>query len=231
MIRNFVVLTIGCLILPLIAAAPAAANNDDPLRLDEPEPRNQTIIKLMRNSSSLFVEDLDDDIALDRRQSWSGGIGFSFALTRAIAIQPELLYSSKGVIVRPGELENERYSRVGLRLDYVELPLLFKFSVPSESILTGSIYFGPFGALKVDHGLSGRRTRDSEELEIDDNELNDELTPGDAGGIIGASLSIGTGLVDVILDARFTVGAVTIFEDDYDYTGNQTLSFSLGLGF
>ena len=118
-----------------------------------------------------------------------------------------------------------------MQLSYIEVPLLAKFTIASQSPVQGFFYLGPYGAVKVEHEFTGRRLDGREVILPDGNEIEEELSPADAGGVIGAGLNIDAGTLDFVLDMRFTASAVSIYTDGNDFIGNNMLAFSLGLAF
>jgi hypothetical protein len=135
-----------------------------------PNPTARVGIKAGLNASNLYIDDVNDE---NTRFGFNGGLYGQILSSEAFAIQPELLFSTKGSQAEYGGLVN---STVRFNLNYLDLPVLAVFKLgPSAEIHAGAYasyllsanidYEGNFGSgnekidrdqLKTfDYGLSG----------------------------------------------------------------------------
>jgi len=79
------------------------------------------------------------------------GIFYTHTISKYFALQPELLYSQRGINFYKTELYNTSYN---LNVSYLEIPILFKYKLPLDWSLAPSVLAGPYAAFK----LSANRT-------------------------------------------------------------------------
>jgi hypothetical protein len=136
-------------------------------------------------------------------------------VTPNFLIQPEVLYTQKGAKYDEGGAE------ATVKLDYVEVPVLFKGRFGSGGVKP-SVFAGPAVGFKV----SAKTEFDGEEEDIED------VKGTDFGIVFGAGLDLAAGPGSFIIDARYTLGLTTL--DDSPDPGdvkNGVWSFSVGYTF
>jgi len=150
---------------------------------------------------------LGDDEVLEGTEPRLGLVAGAFAqfpLSPSFAIQPEVLYSMKGIT---SEASAEEVNLEGkIAVNYIEIPVLAKFLVPLQSGLNLSAYAGPAVAFKV-----------SEEVELagEGGSIRfdtDVFKSTDFGAAFGGT--VGAGAFDV--DLRYTLGLVNIVAEQSD---------------
>lgn len=154
------------------------------------------------------------------------GAYYRFDVNEYFSLQPELYYSRKG-----GELE-ESVGGISatktLKIDYLELPLLAKFTIPTQGNLKPSFFAGPYGAIKLsDQGKLEIFGLGIEEGLIDVNGL-------DFGLIFGIGLDFGIKGGAFLLDIRYSLGLTNISDPVplvADELKNRAFSIMLGFGF
>jgi opacity protein-like surface antigen len=77
------------------------------------------------------------DEFLDSRMGFSGGAFLTYSLSRQIAVQPEILYVTKGAA------KDIFFFNAHLNLDYLEIPVLLKFDFVPDGKLRPNLYAGP----------------------------------------------------------------------------------------
>lgn len=138
-----------------------------------------------------------------------GAVGGAFACIDLIAlkVQPELLYSQKGAKYELfGATLNEKH-------DYLEVPVLFKFSF--GKIIVPSIYAGPALGYLMKAELSNGGSLD----------IKDELKTTDLGLVFGAEVKTPAKLS---VEARYTMGMSTVDKDGDFTVKNSAISVMLG---
>jgi hypothetical protein len=172
-------------------------------------------LKAGLNLASLSGDDVFEEGALGNRTGFSGGLFVGIPVTENFLIQPEVLYSQKGAHVEAAGEE------AAIKLDYVEVPVLFKGRFGSGGAKP-SVFAGPAVGFKV----TGKTEFEGEEEDVED------LKSTDFGIVFGAGLDLAAGSGSFILDVRYTLGLTTIDDtDNPDDVKNGVWSFSVGYAF
>jgi len=138
-----------------------------------------------------------------------------FMIGNMFAIQPEVLYSQKGVKFE------EQGATLKYKIDYIEVPLLFKVNIPIEgSKVHPNVYAGPavsfkssckvsgeFGGLSADVDCEGQDI-----IDIFDDEILIKST--DLGLVFGGGVSFDVGGAEVGVDVRYNLGLSKV--EDFD---------------
>ena len=183
------------------------------------------------NISSFYgsgVEELAGDVG--PATGYIAGLFVSVPVKRRFTIQPELYYTVKGA-ERDGELvdtvNNMRLSgNIRTRLAYMEIPVLVKVNLSTESAPVPNLYFGP-----VISFLQSAKIifKDDQELEIP---IDENVTDIDAGIVVGGGVDIPFGTGHLVTDVRLTAGLRSIDASPRDLSAhNYTFSFMLGFEF
>ena len=139
---------------------------------------------------------------LDSRTGLIGGLSIVLPSSGPLALQPELLFVSKGA-------KGENTSADGLKLSYVEVPVLLRLAIAKGTAVTPHVYAGPYFGYQIDCTVEGF-----------DGDCND--VPGvstktvDIGGTLGGGLSFDLG------------GALLTGGVRYSFGVSKVADFSLG---
>ncbi|MBN2858332.1 MAG: PorT family protein [Candidatus Delongbacteria bacterium] len=165
----------------------------------------------------------------------------------SFSIQWELLYTMKGVSMNYTEKDSDEFSEytleyeATLNLNYIEIPVSFRFKMPAGSGFVPSFYAGGSAAFNVsaigsykysfyeyyDDGSTSFETEisESESQEVDN--VNDlEL-----GLIFGLGLNIPLENGQLLFDVRYNYGLTTVFDDGESKIYNRVLCLTAGFGF
>ena len=147
------------------------------------------------NMSNLYTEDVDDQNVLS---GFNIGLFATLPLSSSVALQPELIYTTKGA-----ELQYDNAFTAGtakFRLNYVEVPLLIKANLTKNF----NVHFGPYAAFLIDSKITneGQNGDINFEQEIDKEDLN-TVDFGVAAGLGFDFDSFGIG-------ARYNYGLSTV---------------------
>lgn len=90
-----------------------------------------------------IIPDSDTDL-VDRgaKLGFVGGVFAEVPLTSAFAVQPEVLYTQKGV-------SRDESGEPDIGVDYLEVPVLAKVALPVSPLLDLDVYAGPALAIKL----------------------------------------------------------------------------------
>ncbi len=213
-------LALAVLILAF-AAVPARAQDESPLRFG---------VKLGMNISDFRGDDGIEGWGelLDWKAGFCGGVFMSYAVNDRFSVQPELLYSMKGM-------------KVGLwafsatwSLDYIEIPVLARFSLPFWSKRKPFVCAGP---------AIGFNVRSNVDVALYNEELGsidlDEFTNTvDFSLVISAGIDFNIAGHEIILEGRYVPGLSNVYTDEFADVSdvsieqfNDTISILLGYAF
>ena len=149
------------------------------------------------------------------------GALFTYSFNDYLAVQPEIYYTTKGA--KDTTIETEVHS-LTILLDYIEVPILFKFSYPLKSYqINPSVYLGPAFSFKT-----GANIREDVGGLILEGSYNYVKTV-DYSLVFGGSVGFQLKKSEYGLDIRYVMGMTSIYDrDKYDFdVKNRTLSFSI----
>jgi hypothetical protein len=177
------------------------------------------------NFSNLYTDNVDDNNVL---VGFQAGVFAKVPITSFFAIQPELLYSTKGAeLVYNNAFVN---GTAKFRLNYIELPVLAVINL-SENF---NVHAGPYIAYLVD----GKATNDSQGtlFDVENNLSNDDYNKIDAGLAVGLGFDADTigfgvrynyGLQTVGKERTFSNGTKYTFPDGKNSVINVYLTLSI----
>lgn len=175
--------------------------------------QSTAIFNFVEQTLSGFVGTVDVDS--DARIGLIGGAFLSFNVGPTFSIQPEILYSVKGVEKKFRYNFNSTDFETVLQVNtaYLEIPVLLKYRFPTEGNIKPSLYVGPAlgfnisGKLQLEEGTEGGFATDLGEIDIAN------LKSTEFSGIIGGELGIAMGNTTLLLDLRYTQGLTKAYED------------------
>lgn len=179
-------------------------------------------IKFGLNVANIYEAWEGKTVDYDSKVGYSAGLFYSIEIIRELAIQPEILFSKKG-----GKTTYTWWGAVyqsSISLSYIEIPILVKFIVPTQSSSNPVIFFGPSLGIK----LGGKEKIESEESSWEEKIGN--LKTLDFGLIFGAGLDLGEAIT---VDIRYNLGLTNINKNagNDSYAKNRVLSITLGYSF
>ncbi len=150
---------------------------------------------------------------------FGGGVFMNYQMTESISLQPELLFMMKGV---KADIDED----AGIKLNYIDIPILAKFSVPMEGAFAPCFFAGPY----ISFLMSAK-----EYYEDDDEDIKEYLKSTDFGLVFGGGFDyeIADGGY-LSFDIRYALGLTNIPDtegsDDVDLK-NAGIMFMVGYGF
>jgi hypothetical protein len=169
-------------------------------------------------------------VTLDYKVGFLAGGFLGIAVNDVFSVEPQAFYAQKGAKVSGTGTSSSGEGSV--KIGYIEVPLLGKFWIPSESQVKPFIFAGPYVAFKVrckvDGAAFGGTSTDCDQT----TEIN--LKSTDFGATGGAGLEFKAGKQVVRVDARYDFGLTNINDtSSSDNTKIKTRSFAgtVGVGF
>lgn len=167
----------------------------------------------------------DDNIAisLDSKTGFEGGIFFMYQFNKMFAIQPEAYYTMKGATY------SESGGDLTLSLDYIEVPLLFKFLIPIQgSNVRPAVFAGPSVGFNTTSNLKVEYNGET----IIDEDFKDMTTSTEFCLVFGGGVGFGVGNNEVGVEIRYSLG-LNSFDDTEDPLDvkNNVLNFNAYFGF
>lgn len=162
----------------------------------DPHPTARVGIKAGLNASNLYIDDVNDENA---RFGFNGGLYGQILSSEAFAIQPELLFSTKGSQADYGGIVN---STVRFNLNYLDLPVLAVFKLGPSA----EIHLGPYASYLLGANIDYEGNIGNGTEKID----RDQLKSFDYGLSGGFGLNFGA----VQVGARYNYGLVEIADSN-----------------
>jgi hypothetical protein len=165
------------------------------------------------------------------------GISYKINLILGLAIQPEVLYIQKGAIYESSTISLASIypgasidGKVTIKLDYIDIPILVKYSLPIPVIspyIEGGVSYGILVSAKFKeeatiNGVPGVTQPPSQE-----NDIKDQMKKSDL------SIQLGVGVEFTILevDARYVMGLSKLDKDGNAKAYNRGIVLTSGLRF
>jgi hypothetical protein len=168
------------------------------------------------NFANVNFEGEDADVNFDSRTGFVGGLFVVVPSNNQFALQAEALYSQKGAKVEEGGFTST------IKLDFLDVPVLARFSTPATNGSSFHVFAGPSFGFKL-----SAEAESSFEGEEDSDDLDDEVKSFDLGLVLGAGVEFGRFLID----GRYTWGMTDLNNDDTEDVKAKTRTFSIMAGF
>lgn len=153
----------------------------------------------------------DTDANVDTRTGFMVGAYMSFPVSNSpVAIQPEVLYTQKGI-----EAGESTY-----QMDYIEIPVLARFDFITDGSITPNVYFGPYLGFNINAEVDGEANI------LGGPNFEDNVKDTDFGVVVGGGLDFGR----FDLGVRYGAGLTEAFENSGS-AKNGVLSVTAGIGF
>jgi len=180
--------------------------------------------KVGLNIANVGGDDSDQlfDNSPDSRTGFNGGFFFMYQFNNLFAIQPEAYYTMKGATSDFMGVD------LSLKLDYVEIPVLFKVVIPTAGTnLRPALFVGPAIGFNIGAKIKGEYQGQSAETDIDS-----FVTSTDFSLIFGGGLGFMIGNNELGVDIRYSLGLTTWDDSDDPFDlKNNVISFNAYYGF
>lgn len=178
-------------------------------------------VKIGLNSSTLNFKESGDFDKVESRTGIVAGAFLVWPVTPSIAIQAEGLYSQKGASVSGQGVTAD------LQLDYVDVPVLARFSTSPGSRTAVHAFAGPSMNFKVRTYAESGFENATERVEHD---ITDSIKSFEAGLVVGAGVQVSR----LLFEGRYSWGLTNVDAENLGAGGavrNRGLSFTAGIRF
>jgi len=142
-----------------------------------------------------------DDEGFDTKTGLSGGVFVAVEVAPQLAFQVEGLYTQKGSKGSLGLITAK------FKLDYFEIPMLLKYTIPTEGNVSPFFFAGPALALNIKGEITVEAGGQSASVDM----ANQKST--DFSFVLGGGMDVATQSVTLVFDARYTIGLSQAFDD------------------
>jgi hypothetical protein len=206
---------------PLIVAAACAVLVTTSLEAQSP-----TIgFKLGPSFSTLSS---DEDEGQKKLTKFTGGGFIRFDMGR-FGLQPELMYVTKGT--KFSDTEQGIAFEAEMKLDYIEIPVLFVLPFGTGAGIAPHVYAGPAFAFEVGCSLAVSGGGFNASVDCDDGddlEFMGERRKFDVGAMVGGGISVPMGPGAVLLEGRYNFGLMNLIKDSGDTVRNRSGAVLVG---
>lgn len=157
--------------------------------------------KATGDNIDLIADENDVDIKSLMGFAVGGFIEYSFS--PSIAIQPEILYNTKGVKFEQGDVTDK------VTMTYMQIPVLLKFNIPTAGNFDPFIYAGPSVGILLSANDKLEGTDDDYDEDIKDSFKSTDFT---AVLGLGAGIPMGTS-GQLTFEFRYDMGLTNVAED------------------
>lgn len=178
------------------------------------------------NLADLHGDDVRADT--DFKVGAVGGGFVTYSINDWVALQGELLYSQKGA--ESNQMILGLPVDVTGKLDYIEIPVLAKLTIPTNTILTPNIFIGPAFSFLVSANVKA----ESMGVTIIDEDTKDNQESFDFGMVFGGGVDVKVGTGKLTADVRYVLGLLNVDDPPIGEAPdimNSVISFMVGYGF
>lgn len=186
-------------------------------------------VKAGLNFASISYDDEEGIFDITSTTRFNFGGFFSIRLHDAISFQPEVCYAQKGAEYSVNFLGIQ--GEAVMKLDYLEIPLLVKYTLGKQGKITPSLFAGPFLGFKMSSTLkttvTAQGVTESEEEDLED------VKSTNFGLVFGGELTYNMGSFVLFFDVRYSLGLSNIVDTDEADPGTvkvHAFTIMIGIG-
>ncbi len=170
------------------------------------------------------VEGMGGGADLRFKMGLCAGVFITLSVTEVVALQPEVLYTQKGIIWEWEE--NDTTIKWIQSLDYLEIPLLVKLSLPTQGTVKPHLFVGPF----IGYNIVAKVRAELDGFTSPEADIKDDVKDIELGLVLGGGADFGLPTSKITFDVRYTLGLPTFDEHERDIK-NGVISFLVGYSF
>jgi hypothetical protein len=156
-----------------------------------------------------------------QRTGYIGGLFLNVSFLKIFSVQPE-------VLIHQGGATNTVNNNVDvIKLNYVEVPVLFKIRLPLAGVLFPNIFAGPDFSYKVGSTYTSTNQQSGQTVTID----KGNITKTGTGAVVGAGLDIQLDHLFLSVDGRYGASFTNLGNSTYDLNvHNKYFTLMAGVG-
>jgi len=174
-------------------------------------------VKAGVNFANLDFSGEDVDVSFDQRMGLVAGAFVLVPMSETFGFQIEGLYSQKGAKTEEGDFEQRT------ELDWFDVPVLARYTIPSSTNTSFHLFAGPSFAFK----LGAKSIFEFEGEGEEEEDIEDEVKGFDFGIVFGAGIEFGK----FVIDARYTHGLTDLNDVEDEIVEVKTRVFAIMAGF
>jgi len=159
--------------------------------------------------------------AVVKRTGFIGGLFLNVSFLKVFSVQPELLFHQGGAT-------NTVHNNVDvIKINYVDVPVLFKFRIPLGGTVFPNIFAGPDFSYKVGSTYTTTSQQSNKTITIDNGNISKTAT----GAVVGAGIDIQIDHLFLSVDGRYGASFTNLGNSTYDLdVHNKYLTVMAGIG-
>ncbi len=161
-----------------------------------------------------------EDFGQEAKTGLCAGGFIGFGLGNIVTVQPEILYTQKGIKA----VDDGGWAR--FKIDYLEMPVVLKFTMPIQGTIKPYVMTGPYFAYNISAKLA--IGDDQNRIERD---MSDAVKDIDFGTVFGGGIDFELPVGKIVFDFRYGLGMITIDEPNGEQADVKNDAFSLTLGY
>jgi len=167
------------------------------------------------NLANVTGDDVENN---ETKLCFGGGAFLNIPAIGLLSVQPELLFMMKGMEFTSGSFDD-----AGVRMSYIDIPILAKVSIPVPGAFSPNVFVGP---------SVGFNTSAEAYIGSDDEDIKDQIKSTDFGLVFGGGFDYNLLVGQLTLDARYVLGLTSIDDtNDADDVKNTGIVIMAGYGF
>lgn len=152
------------------------------------------------------------------RTGFVGGLSADFTLGGNFGVEIDGLYSQQGAKL------NEGGGDLTLHLDYIQVPVLLRYDIPTHASVAPFIVLGPSVGFRVKcEATQGSNSASCQQF------ASDNAKSVDVSGVVGAGLGFKVGKEELSVQARYGMGFTKVFSNSN--VKNKVFSVMAGFAF
>ena len=158
---------------------------------------------------------------IKERVGFMGGVFLNVSIRKAFSIQPEVLFHQGGAT------NTVNNNTDVIKLNYADVPVLFKLRLPIAGVVYPHIFAGPDFSYRVSATYIQTNTQSGQVITI--NEGN--IQKMGAGGVVGAGIDIQLPLLFLTVDGRYGATFTNLGNSTYQLDiNNKYFTLMAGIG-
>jgi len=164
--------------------------------------------------------------SLRRRASYQAGAFAMIRLNEWLDLRPEAYYVQKGAVLEGETLGVPKVTGT-YRFPYIQIPILVELRIPTEGVVTPSVFLGPVASFSTTSGVEVELPNETRTRNFED--VTSTLDFGAAAGV-GLRYRVGDSTM-LTLDARYNPGLSDIISEQGVDMRTDSILLSLGYAF